>query len=100
MVDLPVPVFPITQRCLLLSTSLIPKIVSLFLNIVLPKKFICCLSSSVAVIALGRFSGGSESTEVPQAIVAVFILSDGKCQRVAISIMFNMSFPTTFLLPL
>src|SRR3989344_5974824 len=82
-VDFPVPVFPITQTCLLLSTSLIPKMVSRFLKIVLAKKFTFFFSSSVIVMALGRLSGGSDNTDVPQAIVGVFILMEGKRQAVA-----------------
>ena len=42
------------------------------------KKLVLVFSSSEREIALGKFSGGSERTEVPQAIVEIFIFSEGK----------------------
>jgi hypothetical protein len=46
-------------------------------------------------MAMGKLSGGSERTEVPQAIEGVFIFSEGRCQMVAISAMLRIWDPET-----
>jgi hypothetical protein len=67
-----------------------PKITSRFWKTVLAKKLISDFSRSEALTAEGRFSGGSERTLVPQAMEAVLIFSEGRCQTVASSAIFKI----------
>src|SRR3989344_4207292 len=54
-----------------------------------------CLCSSVVPGAMGRLSGGSDKTEVPQTSDAVFMLSEGRCHKVASLAILSIWFSVT-----